>query len=174
VESLMFLAAFVLLIALQRLLELRLSRRHELVLKARGAYECGEGHYPAIVGLHAAWLVSMLVEGYLRGPELSTLWPLWASLFLGGQALRYWAILSLGERWTTRVMVLPGVPLVASGPYKHVRHPNYLAVALEILAAPMVFGALFTALSFTLLNAGVMVVRLRSEEGALRGVEGPC
>ena len=148
-ESLMFLAAFVLLIALQRLLELHLSRRHELVLKARGAYERGERHYPAIVGLHA-------------------------SLFLGGQALRYWAILSLGERWTTRVMVLPGVPLVASGPYKHVRHPNYLAVALEILAAPMVFGALFTALSFTLLNAGVMVVRLRSEEGALRGVEGPC
>ena len=173
-ESLMFLAAFVLLIALQRLLELRLSRRHELVLKARVAYECGEGHYPAIVGLHAAWLVSMLVEGYLRGPELSTLWPLWASLFLGGQALRYWAILSLGERWTTRVMVLPGVPLVASGPYKHVWHPNYLAVALEILATPMVFGALFTALSFTLLNAGVMVVRLRSEERALRGVEGPC
>jgi methyltransferase len=174
VESLMFLAAFVLLIALQRLLELRLSRRHELVLKAKGAYERGERHYPAIVGLHAAWLVSMLVEGYLRGPELSTLWPLWASLFLGGQALRYWAILSLGERWTTRVMVLPGVPLVASGPYKHVRHPNYLAVALEILAAPLVFGALFTALSFTLLNAGVMVVRLRSEERALRGVEGPC
>ena len=72
-ESLIFLAAFVLLIALQRLLELRLSRRHELVLKARGAYERGERHYPAIVGLHAAWLVSMLVEGYLRGPELSTL-----------------------------------------------------------------------------------------------------
>lgn len=170
----MFLAAFVLLIALQRLLELRLSRRHELALKARGAYERGAGHYPAIVGLHVAWLVSMLVEGWLRGPELSTLWPLWASLFLGGQALRYWAILSLGERWTTRVMVLPGASLVTSGPYKHVRHPNYLAVGLEILAAPLVFGALFTALSFTLLNAGVLVVRLRSEERALRGVERPC
>ena len=166
--------AFVALIALQRVLELRLSRRHERALKARGAYECGAGHYPAIVGLHAAWLVSMLLEGWVRGAELSALWPFSLALFVGGQALRYWAILSLGERWTTRVIVLRGPPLVQRGPYKHVRHPNYLAVALEILSAPLIFGASFTALAFTLLNAVVLWVRIRTEAKALREVGQPC
>ncbi len=160
--------AFVALIALQRVLELRLSRRHERALKARGAYERGAVHYPAIVGLHAAWLASVLVEGWLRGAELSPWWPLWGTLFLVGQALRYRAILSLGERWTTRVMILPGAPLVERGPYKYVRHPNYLAVALELLSAPLVFGAWVTAFLFTLLNAGALAVRIRTEERALR------
>jgi methyltransferase len=171
---LVLLVAFVALIALQRVLELRLSRCHERALKARGAYECGAGHYPAIVGLHAAWLVSMLLEGWVRGAELSALWPFWLALFVGGQALRYWAILSLGERWTTRVIVLRGAPLVQRGPYKHVRHPNYLAVALEILSAPLIFGASFTALAFTLLNAVVLWVRIRTEAKALREVGQPC
>lgn len=166
----MFLSIFVALIAAQRLLELRLSRGHEIALRARGAYERGAGHYPLIVALHAAWLSSMLVEGWLWGAVLSPLWPVWVALFLGGQAMRYWAILSLGERWTTRVMVLPGAPLVESGPYKYVRHPNYLAVALEILAAPLAFGAWITALAFTLLNAGVLLMRIRAEERALQEV----
>jgi methyltransferase len=165
---LVLLVAFVALIALQRVLELRLSRHHERALKARGAYECGAVHYPAIVGLHAAWLASVLVESWLRGAQLSALWPFWGALFLVGQALRYWAILSLGERWTTRVIVLPGAPLVKSGPYKYVRHPNYLAVALELLSAPLAFGAWVTALLFTLLNSGVLAVRIRTEERALR------
>jgi methyltransferase len=165
--DLMYLSVFVALIAVQRLLELRLSRGHELALRAEGAYERGAGHYPLIVVLHVAWLLATLVEGWLRGAELSPLWPLWAVLFLGGQALRYWAILSLGERWTTRVIVLPGAPLVGSGPYKFLPHPNYLAVVLEILAAPLVFGAWITAGIFTLLNAGVLLVRIRAEERAL-------
>jgi methyltransferase len=172
--DLMFLSIFVASIAVQRLLELRLSRGHELALRAKGAYERGADHYPLIVALHAAWLLATLVEGWLRGAELSPSWPLWVALFLGGQALRYWAILSLGERWTTRVMILPGAPLVASGPYKFVPHPNYLAVVLEIFAAPLMFGAWITAGVFTLLNAGVLLVRIRAEERALRGVERPC
>ena len=162
------LVALVALIALQRVLELRLSRRHERALERRGAHECGTGHYPIIVGLHAAWLVCILVEGWLRGAELSSWWPFWGTLFLVGQALRYWAILSLGERWTTRVMVLPGASLVKRGPYKHVRHPNYLAIALELLSAPLVFGAWVTAFLVTLLNVGVLEVRIRAEERALR------
>lgn len=166
------LVAFVALIALQRVLELRLSRRHERALKAKGAYECGVGHYPIIVGLHVTWLVSMLIEGWLRGAELSSSWPLWGTLFLGGQALRYWAILGLGERWTTRVMVLPGAPLVKSGPYKYLRHPNYLAVALELLSAPLVFEAWATAFLVTLLNAGVLAGRIRTEERALQKATG--
>ena len=168
------LVSFVAFVALQRLLELRLSRRHKRALRAKGAHEHGAGHYPAIVGLHAGWLVSMLSEGWARGAELSGLWPLWLALFVGGQALRYWAILSLGGRWTTRVIVLRGVPLVDGGPYKHVRHPNYLAVALEMLSAPLIFGASFTALAFTLLNAGVLLVRIRTEASALRGADRPC
>jgi methyltransferase len=166
----MFLTIFAALITLQRLLELRLSRGHELALRAKGAYERGAGHYPLVVALHAAWLSSMLVEGWLRGAVLSPLWPVWVALFLGGQALRYWAILSLGERWTTSVMVLPGAPLVESGPYKYIRHPNFLAVALEIFAAPLVFGAWITALAFTFLNTGVLLMRIRAEERALREV----
>ena len=164
----MFLSIFVALIAAQRLLELHFSREHENALRAKGAYERGAAHYPLIVALHAAWLLAMLLEGWLRGTELSPLWPLWVALFLGGQALRYWAILSLGERWTTRVMVLPGAPLVRSGPYKFLPHPNYLAVMLEIFAVPLMFGALITAGVFTLLNAGVLVMRIRAEELALR------
>ena len=163
----MYLSIFVALIAVQRLLELRLSRGHELALRAKGAYEHGADHYPLIVILHAAWLLVTLVEGWLRGVELSPLWPLWAVLFLGGQALRYWSILSLGERWTTRVMVLPGAPLVGSGPYKFLSHPNYLAIVLEVFAAPLMFGAWITAGVFTLLNAGVLLVRIRVEDRAL-------
>ena len=173
--DLMFLSIFVAFIAVQRLLELRLSRSHELALRKKGAYERGAGHYPLIVVLHAAWLLATLVEGWLRGAaELSPLWPPWVALFLGGQALRYWAILSLGERWTTRVIVLPGAPLVGSGPYKFLPHPNYLAVVLEIFAAPLMFGAWITAGVFTLLNAGGLLVRIRAEERALGEVSQPC
>ena len=168
------LVTFVALVAFQRILELRLSSRHERALRAKGARERGAGHYPFIVGLHAGWLVSMLLEGWARGAGLSALWPLWMALFLVGQALRYWAISSLGERWTTRVIVLRGAPLVERGPYRHVRHPNYLAVALEILSAPLIFGASFTALAFTLLNAAVLWVRIRTEATALRGADRPC
>jgi methyltransferase len=152
------------LIALQRVLELLLSRRHERALRAKGAYERGAGHYPVIVGLHTGWLISMLLEGWMRGAELSILW----------QALRYWAILSLGERWTTRVVILPGVSLVERGPYRHAQHPNYLAVALEIFSAPLIFGASFTALAFTVLNVGVLLLRIRTETRALREVDRPC
>ena len=168
------LITFVALMALQRVLELLLSRRHERALRAKGAYECGAGHYPVIFGLHAGWLVSTLVEGWVWGTELSILWPFWLALFVGGQALRYWAILSLGERWTTRVVILPGVPLVKRGPYKHVQHPNYLAVALEIFSAPLIFGASFTALAFTLLNVGVLLLRIQTEARALREVDRSC
>jgi methyltransferase len=172
--DLMYLSIFVALIAIQRLLELRLSRRHELALRAKGAYERGAGHYPLVVVLHAAWFLATLVEGWLRGAELSPLWPLWVALFLGGQALRYWAIVSLGERWTTRVVILSGAPLITSGPYKVLPHPNYLAVVLEIFAAPLMFGAWITAGVFTLLNAGVLLVRIRAEERALGEVSWPC
>ena len=155
------------LVGLQRLLELALSRRNERLLRARGAVEIGRGHYPLIVALHALWLLSTLTEGILRGPELPALWPIPLMLFLLVQPLRYWAIFALGEYWTTRILVVPGAKLVRRGPYRYLKHPNYVVVAVEILAFPLIFGAWITALVFSILNATLLYVRMREENRSL-------
>ncbi len=152
------------LVSLQRLLELGLSRRNECLLRARGAVERGEGHYPLLVALHVLWLLSTLVEGILRGPEL---WPVPLALFLLVQPLRYWAIFTLGEYWNTRILVVPGAELVRRGPYRYLKHPNYVVVAVEILTFPLIFGAWITALVFSALNAALLHVRTREENRAL-------
>ncbi len=158
------------LVAIQRLLELGLSRRNERIVRARGAVERGRRHYPLIVAMHALWLLSTLVEGLLRGPRIPGWWPVPLVLFLLGQLLRYWAILSLGEYWNTRVLVVPGARLVAHGPYRYLRHPNYVAVAVEIATFPLVFGAWVTALVFSALNAALLYVRIGTEDRALAGL----
>jgi methyltransferase len=160
-------------VAAQRLAELFLSRRNERSARSRGAVERGAGHYPFMVGLHALWLVCTLVEGLARGPELPAYWPVALTLFLLVQPLRYWAILSLGPAWNTRILVVAGRGLVARGPYRFLRHPNYVVVAVEILAFPLIFGAWATALVFTALNAALLRVRIREEEKALRELAGP-
>ncbi len=160
----------VVLVAAQRLLELRLSRRNERLLRARGAVERGPEHYPLMVALHALWLVSTLVEGAAQKPRLHRL-PL--VLFLVVQPLRYWAVLSLGERWSTKILVIPGEELVSKGPYKYLSHPNYVVVATEVLTFPLVFGARFTALAFSVLNAALLSVRIKEEERALKELAGP-
>lgn len=156
------------LVAAQRLLELRLSRRNEQRARARGAVEYGRGHYPAMVALHVLWLASTLAEGVLRGPELPALWYLPLAAFLLVQPLRYWAILSLGASWSVRVLVAPGARRLRRGPYRYLSHPNYLVVAVEIAAFPLIFGAWMAALVFTMLNAVFLYVRIRAEERALR------
>ena len=158
------------LVALQRLLELRLSRRNERLLRARGAVERGEGHYPLMVALHLSWLLSTLVEGILRG---ATLWPLPLALFLLVQPLRYWAILTLGEHWNTKILVVPGAELVRRGPYRYLKHPNYLVVVAEILTFPLIFGAWITALVFSVLNAALLYVRIKEENRALAELSQP-
>ncbi len=155
------------LVATQRLLELVLSRRNERRIRARGAVERGRGHYPLMVALHALWIASTLVEGILRGLEVPALWPVPLALFLLAQALRYWAVFSLGESWNTRILVVPGAKLVRRGPYKYLDHPNYVVVVVEILAFPLIFGAWVTALVFTALNAALLYVRIREEDRAL-------
>ena len=160
------------LVALQRLLELALSRRHERLLLARGAIERGREHYPLIVTLHVLWLLSTLVEGLLRGPELPTLWPIPLALFLLVQPLRYWAILSLGDYWNTRILVVPGAELVRRGPYRYFRHPNYVVVVVEIAAFPLIFGSWVTALVFSMLNAALLYVRIKEENRALAQLAG--
>lgn len=158
------------LVATQRLLELRLSKRNERRLRARGAVERGREHYPFMVALHSIWLISTLVDGALRKTRLYCL-PLF--IFLAVQPLRYWAILSLRDRWNTRILVIPGEKLVSRGPYKYLSHPNYVVVAVEILAFPLIFGARLTALVFSTLNAILLTVRIKEEERALKELAEP-
>jgi methyltransferase len=170
--SVVYLVTGVMLVGVQRLLELAYSRRNERKLRARGAVERGNGHYPVMVAVHILWLVSTLVEGLLRGPEPPAWWPLPLAAFLLVQPLRYWAILSLGVNWNTRVLIVPGGKLVRSGPYRYFPHPNYVVVAVEILTFPLIFGAWITAVVFSLLNAALLYVRIQTENRALRELAG--
>ncbi len=149
----------------QRLGELVLARRNTQRLEARGAYEVGAGHYPLIVALHGAWLAGLWAWVLYRNPPLSLAW---AGVYLALQALRVWVLASLGERWTTRIIILPGAPLVRRGPYRFIPHPNYTVVALEIAVLPLAFGLWAYSLIFTLLNAAVLTIRIRTENAALK------
>jgi methyltransferase len=151
------------LVAAQRLAELIYATRNTRRLKAAGAVESGAGHYPLIVGLHLAWLASMAV---FVPPGTAPDWILLA-VFVALQGLRLWVLASLGRYWTTRVITLPGAPLVRRGPYRLVKHPNYLVVAAEIAVLPLAFGAWQIALAFTLANAALMALRIRCENAAL-------
>jgi methyltransferase len=163
----MALAAAILgVVTLQRLGELLLSRRNTRRLLARGAREAGARHYPLIVALHAAWLAGLWYFVLAEGDAVVE-WG-WLVLFVVLQGLRVWVIAALGSRWTTRIIVLPGAPLVSTGPYRFVSHPNYMIVAAEILVLPLVFGLVRYALVFSLLNAMVLWIRIRAEESALR------
>jgi methyltransferase len=159
-----FAYAVVALMALQRLGELVIARRNTAALLARGAVETGAGHYPLIVALHVLWLASVLL--FLPHPT-PVYWPSVVALLLL-QALRMWVITTLGPYWTTRIITLPGAPLVRRGPYRFVRHPNYLVVAGEILALPLAFGEVLVAIVFSLANAAILYWRIRQEDTALR------
>ena len=160
------------LVSVQRLIELVLARRNERRARARGAVERGRSHYLFIVALHSLWLLATLIEGLLRGPELPALWPIPLALFLLVQPLRYWALVSLGERWNTKILVVPGAKPIRRGPYKYLSHPNYVVVVVEILTFPLIFGAWVTALVFTVLNAAMLWVRVREENRALTELAG--
>jgi methyltransferase len=156
-------AAIVLgLVTLQRLGELVLARANTAKLLARGAREIAAGHYPMLVAMHTAWLTSLWVWGRDQAVDLLAL-----SIFIVLQGLRVWVIATLGSRWTTRIVVLPGQPLVASGPYRYLSHPNYVVVAAEIAVLPLALHLPLIALVFTILNAVVMVIRIRAEGRAL-------
>lgn len=163
--------ALLAVVVVQRLTELRLAKRNEAWARSQGALEEGARHYPLFFVLHTGWLVAWPLEAWLTGsgPELSSAWPLWAACFVLAEILRYWAIGSLGRRWNTRILVLPGEPLVERGPYRLVPHPNYVAVALELFAVPAIVGAWWTAGVATVLNAALLLgVRIPAENRALR------
>lgn len=165
--QLLFLGLIV-LIAVQRVAELRLSTRNAEAIRSQGGYEVGAGHMPWMKAMHTAWFVAMLAEVFLLDRPFVPWLAVLGLVGLGvGQALRYAAIRTLGPRWTTNIMVLPEAPPVASGLYQRIRHPNYLGVILEIAAVPLIHTAWWTALAFTVLNAAVLRVRIRAEEQAL-------
>lgn len=158
------------LTAVERLAELVVSTRNARWSFARGGVESGRGHFPAMVALHTALLVACVVEVLVADrPFLPWLgWPALA-LVVASQGLRWWCIATLGPRWNTRVIVVPDVPLVDRGPYRWLRHPNYVAVVVEGIALPLVHTAWVTALVFTLLNAVLLArYRIPAEERALR------
>jgi methyltransferase len=150
-------------VTLQRLAELVLAQRNTARLRAKGAQEVGAAHYPLIVALHAAWLAGLWFLALALPVNL-----IWLGVFILLQAARVWVIVTLGDRWTTRIIVLPGAPLVADGPYRFVSHPNYCVVAAEILVLPLVFGLVWYGLVFSLLNGLLLWLRIRTESAALR------
>jgi methyltransferase len=152
------------MVALQRLGELAIANRNTRALKARGAVEVGASHYPYIVVLHAVWLVALAAWVAMHVPRISL--PLFI-VFVALQAARLWILWSLGPFWTTRIITLPEAPLVRRGPYRFLRHPNYLVVVLEIAVLPLVFGAWMIAALFSILNGAVLFVRVRLENQTL-------
>ncbi len=171
VDSRVLYTALVAAVAAARLAELAVAGENRQRLLARGGVEAGAGHYPAMVALHAAWLLACPAEVWLlRRPLLPPLAVAMLALTGAAMALRYWVISTLGGRggrWTTRIVVLPGAPPVDSGPFRLLRHPNYLAVAVEVLALPLVHTAWLTAIVFTAANSALLAVRIRAEERAL-------
>jgi methyltransferase len=154
-------------VVVQRILELRLAQANLRWALSQGAREYGREHYPLFFLLHLGWMLGWLLEGLAR-QQLSPIWWLWLAVFVLAQGLRYWAIQSLGRYWNTRIIIVPGAKKIAGGPYRYLRHPNYLAVALELLSLPLIFNAWITALAATLLNAWLLLtVRIPAEEKAL-------
>jgi methyltransferase len=157
--SILILAA----VTLERLAELALAERNTRRLLARGAVESGAEHYPVMVGLHGAWLAGLWWWAWDRPADLG-----WLAVYIALQALRAWTLASLGERWTTRIIVPPGEPLVRRGPYRFFPHPNYAVVVGEVAVLPLVFHLPAYALVFSLLNASILWVRIAAESRALR------
>ncbi len=147
--------------------ELWLARRNTAALMAKGAFEAAPGHYPLIVLLHAAWLAGLWAIGWANPVD-----PAWLTVFLILQLCRVWVLLTLGRRWTTRIIVLPDAPLVAAGPYRFVSHPNYLVVIGEIAVLPLCLGLMWYALAFSAANLAVLAIRIRAENESLNGSRG--
>ena len=158
-------------VGVERLIELVVSKRHARWALERGGVEHGRGHYPFMVAVHTGLLLGCFFEvWYLKPPFIPSLGWTMLALVLASQALRWWCVATLGQRWNTLVIVVPGMPLVDKGPYRWLKHPNYVAVVVEGIALPLVHSAWITALAFTAVNAVVLAVRIRVENRALATV----
>ena len=160
--------ALVLAVGLERLAELAVAQRNLAWARSHGGRETGASHYPFMVVLHTGLLAGCLAEVWAADrPFVPALGWVMVVLAVGAQVLRWWCIRTLGHQWNTRVVVVPGLPLVSGGPYRLFRHPNYVAVVVEGFALPRVHSAWITALTFTVLNAALLTVRIRTENRAL-------
>ncbi len=158
-------------VSLIRLVELRVAARNLSWARSAGGVESGHGHYPVMVAIHVALLGGCVAEVWLLDrPFLPLIGWSMAALLLAAHGLRWWCIRTLGRQWNTRVVVVPDLPLVAAGPYRWIRHPNYVAVVAEGVALPLVHTAWLTAAIFSIANAAVLTVRIRVEERALAHV----
>lgn len=164
-----FFYALVGFVVLQRLLEVLYARSNERAMRRQGAIEVGAGHYKWIVLLHFLFFLSLVVEVWTMESGFGSGWQIFLVIFAIAQILRVWALTSLGRFWNTKILILPGAEKVKKGPYRWLPHPNYIVVALEIAALPLIFGAWRTALLFSILNALLLLlVRIPAEEKALQ------
>lgn len=154
-------------LVIQRLAEVRIAKSNEQKLRNKGAVEAGKDHYKWMVLMHVSFFVAFFSEVYLLNAKPPSWWLIPFVLFLIAQVIRIWAISSLGVYWNTKILLLPGAKVVAKGPYRFMRHPNYTVVSLELLVIPLIFGAYYTAILFTILNILMLRVRIPVEEKAL-------
>ncbi|SEM82881.1 15-methylpalmitoyl-4-hydroxy-2-pyrone 4-O-methyltransferase [Mesobacillus persicus] len=159
---------FVTIIVFQRAIELVIAKKNERWMKAKGAVEFGAEHYPIMVLIHTAFFITMILEVLYFNRELSQFWVVLFGGFLFTQAMRIWALKSLGPYWNTKIIVLPGAEIVKKGPYRYIKHPNYFIVALELAIIPLMFNAYTTAILFTILNMAILSIRIPTEEKALK------
>ena len=159
---------FLLFVISQRLIELLIAKRNERILKAQGGIEFDKNGYRVIVIMHVVFFVSLICEKVFLSRMLNSYWIIFAALFGVAQFLRYWAIKSLGVYWNTKILVLPNHKLVIAGPYKFLRHPNYIAVIVEIAVIPLIFSCYLTACIFSVINFILLRRRIKIEESALR------
>ena len=154
----------------QRLVELAIAKRHAVSAFADGGYEVGQKHYKWMVSLHVLFFIGLLVESLSNSLATGVWFDLWFGIFVAAQLGRYWVIGTLGRYWNTRIIIIPGMRPVMSGPYRFFRHPNYVIVVIELIAIPLMFDAYITALLASLLNAAVLRVRIRAENATLAAV----
>jgi len=155
------------IVIFQRLAELILARRNERIVRSEGAVEFDRKGYGVIVAMHVAFFVSLAGEYIFLKRSLNSYWVFLLSVLIAAQILRYWAITSLGKYWNTKILVIRGSGLVKKGPYKYVNHPNYIAVAIEIAVLPLIFSCYLTSVLFTIVNAVLLIRRIKVEEEAL-------
>jgi methyltransferase len=156
----------------QRFLELLLARRNERIVKSKGSLEFDRDGYRYIVATHAAFFISLVLEKFLLQRGLNKYWAVFFFIFLIAQILRYWAISSLGVYWNTRVLVVPGSQRTTTGPYKYLKHPNYMAVIVEIVVIPLIFSCYLTSILFSIVNFILIRRRIGIEENALENIYG--
>lgn len=157
------------IILIQRSVELHIANRNRSLALAAGAQEFGARHYPLFFLVHSAWFAGWIAEALLSGVVINSFWYVWLGLFLIAQILRYWCVISLGRCWNTRILVIPGAETVRRGPYRFFPHPNYLAVTIELISIPLIFGAIITAVFIGLLNSALLIlIRIPEERRALQ------